>query len=181
MSYSFLHESSKAIWLETSYRNNGILFTHKDDQQDFFMPSDMLALSACNIIPNTKEEVLNNIQTYYNHNIIDQWELLWLDSIRTTMNRLHHLRLLLWKKNVSDKVLLLCYINSFRESQWYQPLTKEHMRMLSYNECIKFTPLKINIKGVYWSHQNIIDKSKEYNIPHYKTLQDYLDVVKKWW
>lgn len=178
LSYSFLHESRKATWLENSYRNNGILFTHRDDKQDLFMPSDMLALSTCNIIPNTKEEVLKNIQTYYTHNIIDQWELLWSDSIKTTISRLHHLRILSWKEDISDWELLLLYINDFRDSQWYKPLTKDHMRMLSYNECIKFTPLKINIKGLYWSHQNIIDKSKEYNIPHYKTLQDYLDTVK---
>jgi hypothetical protein len=95
------------------------------------------------------------------------------------MHRLHQLKLYLWDSNLSDSELLLTYINDYRESQWYQPLTADHKRMLSYNECIKFTPLKVNIIWVYGTHHNIIEKSKNHNISHYTTLQDYLDTIKK--
>lgn len=179
LSYSFLHQHRKAIWIENSYRNNGIIFQHRDnDKQDIFMPSDLLAITTCNDLPCDKNDVFENIVLYYANKIIDEWHLLGTENIATFMNRLHHLKMIAWDTNISDQELILKYINIFRQDWWYKPLNKDHMRMLSYNECIKFTPLKIKIIGTYWSHKNIIDKSKKYNIPNYNTLKDYLNTVK---
>ncbi|MEI7477019.1 MAG: hypothetical protein WCJ81_00215 [bacterium] len=109
----------------------------------------MLALSSCASIPADKNHVLSNVQKYYQHKIIDRWQLFATDSIDTTLMRMHHFKLISGRE-MSPSELVIELVNSFRESMGHNLLsTQDHAWLSSYNECIAFKPLKIDILGIF--------------------------------
>lgn len=174
LSFSFLFHRTKILWFKESYRNNGVIFKYREwDKQDYFLPCDMLAITSCLDIPANKNEVLQNIQKYYTQQIIKHWNYFASEEISTTLMRMHHFQLIWWT-SYEPADLIREFINSFRESRWYKSLSLHHNWLTSYNECIKFSPLKIDILGAFWKSKNIIDQAKQYNVPVYDGIEHFL-------
>lgn len=174
LSFSFVAQHSKAPWFKASYRNNGIIFTYRDGaKQEMFLPCDMLALTSCMDLPSDKNEVLKNIQKYYSNQIMKHWNRFASEDIDTTLMRMHHLNIISGQQ-YTDTELVREYVNLFRESQWYMPLTADHDRLMSYNECITYKPLPIQILWAFGNSEKIMQEAKKHNIPLYDWIDDFL-------
>jgi hypothetical protein len=174
ISFSFLVQQSVAPGFRESYRNNGILFTYRDgDKQDYFLPCDMLALTQCMNLPTTKSEVLYNIQEYYKYKVLNNRKLFAAEDIDTALMRIHHFHLLSWLQLSQDE-LVIAFVNSFRESCGHSLLSSEHDWLTSYNECIKFDPLKVNIIWAFGTSKNLINQAKLHNVPLYEWVDHFL-------
>lgn len=170
--FSYIYWSQDFPQFKGWYRNNGILFKLAEGHQgDMFYPMDLIGLLPT--VPEDKNEVFKDIKKYYTTPIHKDWKIFWTNSVNDFMERIMHMHIISWWTKTYEE-LIMEMINSFRNYAGYKPLSlQKHNRLLSYNENIKFTPLKIDIVGTVGDNIILNQKAKEYNVHNYKSVSEY--------
>lgn len=174
--FSYLFDQAMYPKFKDSYRNAGIVFTYRDgDKQDYFFPCDLLALTCLQELPKNKSQLFANIQSYYRAKMMKDWQLFGAEDINEWMQRIMS-RFVIWGSHEKYEDIIVEMINEFRNYAWYNPIScLDHNWLVSHNECIKFTPLKIDIFGVVGNNKLLNETASKHHIRTYSTVTQLME------
>ncbi len=162
-----------------TYRPQGIIFQVVGKQKpDFIFPFDLNAITDNNTPVAEYYELVSEDQwakliKEYNHKLIDWFMEFVYDSYEELV---HHLKSEDWFVH-PDKVLEI--VNAFRVSRWYEPLTADNKKLISYNEAVFLSPVEVKIVALYGDTKNPYYRqlSEKYGIPLYSSAKQFYETV----
>jgi hypothetical protein len=157
---SFLHKN----YLKT-YRTQGLIF-QTEENPDFIYPFDLLLLTDAKKIIVQYYKIKDNLHMYYNHNLICGFEKFVFKDIDKLLKKFPTLKKV-WKD-----------VNEFRINAGHKALSKQKHRLIEYNECIFYKPIKIKPTAIFGYKKTAKDIAKKYTLPHFRTAKEFYNSIK---
>ncbi len=144
-----------------TYREQGLIFSTKE-KPDHIYPFDLAVLTKNNDIIVEYYKIENSLDVYYNHVLIEGYERFLFDSFNDML------------KLIKSPYDALQKVNQFRKENGYQELSKDKIKLLSFNETVFERPIKINPVAIYGG--NVLSKqiAKKYHLPHFKSAKEFV-------
>jgi hypothetical protein len=143
-----------------TYRPQGIIFETKVAPA-YVLPFDLVVLSDAKKIVVHYYRIRDNLQFYYNHNLIPGFERFLFKDLTSLLKKFPSHKGV-WKE-----------VNEFREKNGHKrlPLTKH--RLIEYNEAVFESPVAIVPVAIFGYNKRSREIAKKYGLLHVRSAKEF--------
>ncbi len=149
-----------------TYRPQGIIFK-TSQKPDYIIPFDLVLAGATNKIIVHYYRIKNDLHIYYNHTLIPGFEKFIFKDFKEMIKKCKS-PFDAWKQ-----------VNSFRKENGFNSLPKQKFRLVTYNEAVFHSPVKIEPIAIFGYRKEAYEVARRLGLPHYVSAKEFYKKYRK--
>ena len=144
-----------------TYREQGFIFSTKE-VPDHIYPFDLAVLTKNNDIIVEYYKIENDLDVYYSHVLIDDYKLFLFKTFEEMIQK------------IPSPEVALKEVNKIRKKHGFKELSKDKIKLLTFNETVFERKIKVEPIGIYGSNLLSKEIAKQFNLPHFKNAKEFV-------